>query len=192
LLNLPEFQRVFNQIGTCLIVIDVADDAELTYVLFNHMAEDFFGLSPTAFLGKQINPYRGKDDARKARRLRTIEAYHACIETKTVVTLEVEHVRSDGEVRWGRHTMAPAIGDEGSVSHIIVTSIDVTEMKKSQQNLEAALTTSLSGFVPICSACKNIKSDENWIPIDTYAAEKLNYLGFSHGLCPNCVKSYVD
>jgi PAS domain S-box-containing protein len=174
------------------MVIDVADNGGLTYALFNHMAEEFFGLSPAAFLGKKINPYQGKDDARRARRLRTIEAYQACVDTKTVATLEVQHIRSDGEVRWGRHTMAPAIGDGGSVSHIIVTSIDVTEIRKSQQLLEDALTTSLSGFVPICAACKNIKSDDNWIPIDTYAAEKFNYLGFSHGLCPTCVTSYVD
>lgn len=174
------------------MVIGVANNGDLTYVLFNHMAEDFFGIPPRSFLGKQIKPYQGKDDGRRARRIRTIEAYHACIETKLAVTLEVEHVRPDGELRWGRHTIAPALGDEGSASHIIVTSIDVTDMKKAQQHLEDALTTSLSGFMPICAACKNIKSDDNWIPIDTYAAEKLNYLGFSHGLCPTCVKSYVD
>lgn len=192
MLNLPEFQRVFDQIGTCLFVIDVAENDDLSYVLFNNMAETFFGITPAAFLGKPILPYQGANAERRARRIKTIAAYRTCIETKAAVTLEVEHIRPDGDLRWGRHTIAPALGDCGSVSHLIVTSIDVTEQKLSQQHLEDALTTSLSGFVPICAECKNIKSEEKWIPIDTYAAEKLNYLGFSHGLCPTCVKSYVD
>lgn len=192
MLNLPEFKRVFDQIGTALMLIDVSEEGELSYALFNQLAIEFFGVTPDAYLGKKIQPYFGNDIPRKRRREKTIAAYETCIKTRQAQIFEVEHIRPDGETRWGRHTIAPALGNADRVSHLIVTSIDVTELVLAQKQLEDALAQTLSDYVSICAQCKNIKSDDQWMPIDAYAAEKMNYHSFSHGLCPDCVKLFDD
>jgi len=44
----------------------------------------------------------------------------------------------------------------------------------------------LKGFIPICSNCKKIRSDEGyWRQIEEYI-EKYSDAKFSHGLCPGC------
>ncbi len=46
----------------------------------------------------------------------------------------------------------------------------------------------LSGFLPICSSCKNIRDDEGyWNQIESYIRDH-SEAEFSHGICPECVK----
>ena len=55
-----------------------------------------------------------------------------------------------------------------------------------QQALERIQT--LSGLVPICSACKKIRNDEGyWQQVEEYI-EHHSDVEFSHSLCPDCVK----
>ena len=47
----------------------------------------------------------------------------------------------------------------------------------------------LSFIVPICSTCKKIRNEENkWISLEGYFDNR-HAIRFSHGLCPECVKS---
>jgi len=46
----------------------------------------------------------------------------------------------------------------------------------------------LSGFLPICASCKNIRDDEGyWTQIESYIRDH-SEAQFSHGICPDCVK----
>lgn len=46
----------------------------------------------------------------------------------------------------------------------------------------------LSGFIPICAHCKNIRDDKGyWSRIETYISSRTE-AQFSHGLCPDCMK----
>ena len=46
----------------------------------------------------------------------------------------------------------------------------------------------LSGFLPICASCKNIRDDKGyWNEIETYIKNN-SEAEFSHGICPECVK----
>ena len=48
----------------------------------------------------------------------------------------------------------------------------------------------LSGLLPICSYCKNIRDDVGyWNKIETYIKEH-TLAEFSHGICPECAKKY--
>jgi signal transduction histidine kinase len=51
----------------------------------------------------------------------------------------------------------------------------------------------LSGFLPICSSCKQIRDDQGyWNQIESYIKKHSN-AEFSHSLCPDCVKKlYPD
>ena len=47
----------------------------------------------------------------------------------------------------------------------------------------------LRGFLPICSSCKKIRSDEgSWQQIESYIREHSD-AEFSHGICPECAKT---
>ena len=57
--------------------------------------------------------------------------------------------------------------------------------------LEAALqeVKTLSGLLPICSYCKNIRNDKGyWEQIESYIKEHSS-AEFTHSICPNCVKT---
>lgn len=49
----------------------------------------------------------------------------------------------------------------------------------------------LESFIPICSYCKNVRSDQNyWQQIETYMHSRAG-TKFSHGVCPDCVEIHV-
>ncbi|MEE9935383.1 MAG: response regulator, partial [Deltaproteobacteria bacterium] len=50
----------------------------------------------------------------------------------------------------------------------------------------------LRGFLPICAACKKIRTDEGyWERIETYIEEH-SEAEFSHSMCPECLEKYYD
>ncbi len=56
------------------------------------------------------------------------------------------------------------------------------------RELQEALSqvTRLEGLLPICSYCKNIRSDgDSWQQMEQYIAEHSD-AQFSHGICPSC------
>lgn len=69
-------------------------------------------------------------------------------------------------------------------------AIDVTEIRKTQQELEKAIKEikTLSGLLPICCKCKKIRDDKGyWTQIEGYI-QKHSDAKFSHGICPGCLK----
>lgn len=47
----------------------------------------------------------------------------------------------------------------------------------------------LSGMLPICGHCKNIRDDEGyWKSVEDYISNH-SAVGFSHGICPSCIQS---
>ena len=65
------------------------------------------------------------------------------------------------------------------------------EREKLIDELQEAVTEikMLSGMLPICSSCKNIRDDTGyWSQIEVYIGERSD-AEFSHGLCPDCLES---
>ncbi|MFB3820077.1 MAG: MASE3 domain-containing protein [Candidatus Methylomirabilales bacterium] len=61
-------------------------------------------------------------------------------------------------------------------------------LKQSEEELRKALgeVKQLSGMLPICSACKQIRNDQGyWQEVEVYLTEH-SEAQFSHGLCPGC------
>jgi hypothetical protein len=69
------------------------------------------------------------------------------------------------------------------------------EREKLIRNLQEALVKvkTLSGLLPICSACKKIRDDKGyWRQIESYIRDH-SEAEFSHGICPDCMrKLYPD
>lgn len=64
------------------------------------------------------------------------------------------------------------------------------QLEKTVSELKTALSEikTLSGLIPICSVCKNIRDDKGfWTNVEQYIAAHTN-VDFSHGICPGCMK----
>jgi len=67
------------------------------------------------------------------------------------------------------------------------------ELKDTSRALQEALAKvkMLSGLIPICSACKKVRSvDGYWKQIEQYITE-YSEANISHGLCPECAANYM-
>ncbi len=77
-------------------------------------------------------------------------------------------------------------------------SNEVAERKRYGSERNAVITQlqdafdrikNLTGLLPTCSSCKNIRNAEgNWVQMELYIQEHSN-ARFSHGLCPHCAKN---
>jgi PAS domain-containing protein len=87
-------------------------------------------------------------------------------------------------------------------SGTVVILDDITERKLVEEHreelieeLQAALleVRQLSGLLPICAACKNIRNDEGyWQQIEAYIGARSD-AQFTHSICPSCAKKlYPD
>ena len=60
-------------------------------------------------------------------------------------------------------------------------------IKRLQEALAAVKT--LSGLLPICANCKNIRNDKGyWMSVEQYVGEHTEAV-FTHGICPDCMKT---
>jgi DNA-binding response OmpR family regulator len=67
-------------------------------------------------------------------------------------------------------------------------------LRKRERELEQALAEikTLTGILPICSYCKQIRNDKGyWQQVEEYIGQHSQAL-FSHGLCPDCYKKEMD
>jgi hypothetical protein len=72
----------------------------------------------------------------------------------------------------------------------------VRERTKDLQEANKRLTESLanikvlSGLLPICATCKNVRDDKGyWSQVESYISSR-SEATFSHGICPDCIKKF--
>jgi len=89
------------------------------------------------------------------------------------------------------------IGDLAGVFNSMIENRRQIEAEREEiiRHLQEALeqVKLLSGFLPICASCKNIRDDKGyWNQIENYISEH-SEVEFSHSLCPKCMKKlYPD
>jgi len=77
-----------------------------------------------------------------------------------------------------------------SIKYSIERFNNLREKERLIKELKEALekVKTLSGLLPICSNCKNIRNDEGyWIQVESYLKSRSD-LEFTHGICPDCIK----
>lgn len=116
---------------------------------------------------------------------------------------EVIEIRCfDGSRKTILNSAMPIRNPEGTIAGAVIVNQDITEKRqletereKSIKKLEHALSQvkTLSGLLPICASCKNIRDDKGaWNPIETFIRERTD-TEFSHGICPDCLnRLYPD
>jgi PAS domain S-box-containing protein len=111
------------------------------------------------------------------------------------LTLELEHVRKDGDKIYVELTTSFVRNEEGSLSGFIGVSRDITPKKRVEEQRDKSIlelkkalieVKKLSGLLPICSHCKKIRDDKGyWNILESYI-QKHSDASFSHGMCPEC------
>ena len=72
--------------------------------------------------------------------------------------------------------------------------IRTSELEKKNYDLVKALDEIkvLTGLLPICAHCKNIRNDKGyWEKVEIYMSEHTKF-EFTHGICPDCMQKYYS
>jgi PAS domain S-box-containing protein len=123
-------------------------------------------------------------------------------ETGQPVTVEHIHRFADGSLRSVEVHGYPVFDGEGLLVQMIEYCIDISDRKTAAQEREALIgdlqralneVKALSGLLPICASCKQIRDDQgNWNTLEQYISSH-SEATFSHGICPECAqKLYPD
>lgn len=107
--------------------------------------------------------------------------------------VEIEKERLGGHFLVG---ISPVCDATGSLAGTIHVARDITERKLIEEEREQliqeltqalAKVKTLSGLLPICARCKNIRDDQGyWHSVEVYVRDHTE-ADFSHSICPSCM-----
>jgi hypothetical protein len=117
--------------------------------------------------------------------------------TAETIVFEVRVPMAREEDRFFITSVKPILDRNGHVDSVVCISKDITDRKRFEREQERlilelqqalAKVRTLSGLLPICANCKNIRDDKGyWIQIEAYIHEH-SEADFTHGICPQCKK----
>lgn len=110
------------------------------------------------------------------------------------VEYEWRLVRPDGDVRviLGRNVCV--VNGDGQVVRLAGTTLDITERKKAEEALTAALLElrTLRGYLRVCANCRRVLAEDGtWEQLESYVRQRTE-AEFSHGICPDCAAQWAD
>jgi PAS domain S-box-containing protein len=103
----------------------------------------------------------------------------------------------DGQTNWTWTTKVPLRDDSGQIVGLVGITRGINDLMKAQTARDNLITElqdaladvkTLSGLVPICANCKQIRDDKGyWTQVEAYIQER-SQARFTHGICPACMK----
>jgi PAS domain S-box-containing protein len=109
-------------------------------------------------------------------------------------TVRYRYKHKSGGWTWMEAVAVNQLADP-EVRGVVATSRDISERKRAEDEREHLLAElqealarvkTLSGLLPICAWCKNIRDDQGyWERIETYISNHSD-ASFTHALCPSC------
>lgn len=173
----------------------VAMDRHGVVKTFNPAAEKMLGYPAEEILGK-FTPQRWSETGSIAAAPKLgMETLLARAGLTTLGESEAHYIRKNGE-HFPALVSTTALADaHGEVTGFLVIFSDISERKQRESErekliaeLKAALAEvkTLSGLIPICAWCKNVRSDKGfWQTVEQYVHTNTQAT-FSHGICPEC------
>jgi PAS domain S-box-containing protein len=188
----------------------VTTDPKGVVQTFNSAAERLLGYSANEIIGK-VTPMLWRDAKEIAERAHqlshklgmpvrpTFESVAMKVQFDQIDEGEWTFIRKDG----GRFTsmlVVTALSDEtGNFTGFLGIFRDVSQRRQSEIEREKlvfelqealAQVKTLSGLIPICAWCKNIRNDKGyWQNVEQYVRSHTDAT-FSHGICPECTKKF--
>jgi PAS domain S-box-containing protein len=173
-------------------------DTELLIYACNPAAETFFGLSREDMLGFSFT-HRLVSPGQRSEVEQTLYGVLAGQTARGVETLMQAGSPNPPTLLWNSVRIGST---DGTPLGVVIIGQDISghiaaELEKENliHDLSQALNEikTLSGLLPICARCKNIRDDQGyWQRIENYI-ESHSEATFTHGLCPKCIKElYPD
>jgi GAF domain-containing protein len=76
-----------------------------------------------------------------------------------------------------------------SLARMVMTTMELRRVSDALAE-EVVRVKNLSGLLPICSGCKNIRNDSGyWQRVECYVSEN-STAEFTHGMCPDCARKF--
>ncbi len=117
-----EYEQIFNGTQDALFLIQVLDDNTFRFIRNNRSHQEKTGFPLNLFSGKTPEELLGEQAGA------LISANYArCVEAGTTITYK-EEIIIDKEITWWQTSLTP-IFENGTVTHIVGSSIEVTYMK---------------------------------------------------------------
>jgi PAS domain S-box-containing protein len=186
--DVPAIRTIIDSIGAPISLTDLHADGHFRVFTWNRQAERFYGVAVEPLVGKSLRELNLRPEGR----LELIEGrFRECIERREPLQFRdfapVDTVRGR---RWVHTTMTPLIDEAQNVTRIMSTIVDVTDLKRSEDELVDVLTSVLGGFISICAACKKVRDeDDTWHPVEGYFGKRSG-ARFSHSMCPDCTEQW--
>lgn len=190
----------------------VATDMRGVVQTFNRAAERLLGYSAPEVIG-HVAPTLWRDPEELARQAQVLskkvgvpvkpafEAIAKKVQIESVDEGEWMFIRKDG-TRFPCLLVVTSLGKGGAdLNGFIAVFRDISDRKRHEQEreqliaqLKSALAEvkTLSGMIPICAWCKNVRSDSGyWQSVEQYLRSH-SEASFSHGVCPTCAARFKD
>ena len=166
-------EAILRGLPEMVMVLDI--DGHIRYL---NRAE--LGYDPNDFVGRQAHellPGSSRDVFD--------QAVEALLDTGDPQEYDVQVSLPDGFEGWYRTRMT-ALGESAEVTHLLLVSINVTEMKMAEAEADRLRT-----LLPICSWCDRIQDEAGqWSTMEDYLATE-TATAVSHGICPDCLESQL-
>jgi PAS domain S-box-containing protein len=182
----------------------IVADASLRVVEYTGAAERIYGWTRAEALGRHLPTdftYEYEEGVG--------EGFRGALAAGREARARMRALRKDG--RWtdldlsatplrdaeGRHTgwlsVARDVGDHVAAEQALREALSHRERALADLQRAMQEVRTLSGLLPICMYCKNVRDDEGyWKRIETYLASRTG-AEFTHGLCPDCqAKHYPE
>lgn len=183
------YRRLFETAQDGILILD-AETGNIVDV--NPYLMDLLNYSFPEFIGKklwEIGSFKDIEESKMAfielQNKEYIRYNNLPLETKNGHRINVEFVSNVYQVNHTRVIQC-------NIRDITPRMMIETEREGLIRELKKALSEikTLSGLLPICAYCKNIRNDEGyWEQIEGYIKER-SLADFSHGICPECMKKY--
>ena len=173
-------------------------DLEGRFTYLSPSIERLRGYTPEEVLQQSIEEVMDPQAAVEIRRNfeANLDRYRASRTAQT--RLRLEQPCKDGSWVWTEVITNGLYDDEGNLIAILGVTRDITEQVRIEQELRAAKEAAekalaqvktLSGLIPICAGCKQIRDDEGyWKRVEDYLSSHTE-ARFSHGMCPSCLEN---
>jgi len=177
---------------------------------FNSAAKKLLGYSANEIVGK-ATPMLWRDPKEIAERAHqlslklgmpvrpTFESVAVKVQFDQIDEGEWTFIRKDGS-RFTSLLVVTALSDEvGNFTGFLGVFRDISQRKQSEIEREKlvfelqealAQVKTLSGLIPICAWCKNIRNDKGyWQNVEQYVRSRAD-VTFTHGICPDCTTKF--
>lgn len=122
-----QYKEVFDNISTCMFLVDVTSDGRFKYAGFNPAEEEAVGLTNAEVCGKFVEEVFAEDLAKKLN-----AKYRCCLEAGVPINYEDEIDFPSGR-RYFNSNLIPLRNASADIYRIVGACIDTTDFKRTQE-----------------------------------------------------------